>query len=127
MVFNTTETITTSCSFLLLLILFVSPIPSTLVAIFSVLILTTKPGYHVLKLIILVLVCHLDKLCDFLFQVTKLPVTTNKVSELFALINFIRLIHSTVPVCSTKSFRVGHCFHHNSLLRLHTAYQINLV
>ena len=43
---------------------------STLVAIFSVLILTTNPGYHVLKLIILVLVCHLDKLCDFLFQVT---------------------------------------------------------
>jgi len=90
-------------------------------------ILTTNPGYNVLKLIVLVLVRHLDKLCNFLLQVTQLPVTTNKVSELFALINFIRLIHSTVPVCLTKSFRVGHCFYHNSLLRLGTAYQISLV
>ena len=85
---NTTETTTTSCSFLLLLILFVSPIPSTLVAIFSVLKLTTNPGYHVLKLILLVLVCHLDKLCDFL-QITQLPDTTDEVSDLCAIIHFI--------------------------------------
>ena len=58
-----------------------------------------------------VLVRPTDKLCDFLLQTTKLPVTTDEVSELCAIINFIRLTHSTVPVCSTKSFRAGHCLH----------------
>ena len=63
-------------------------ITSTLVAIFSVLILTTNPGYHVLKLIVLILVCHLDKLCDFL-QITKLPVTLNEVNYVLLLILFV--------------------------------------
>ena len=58
-----------------------------------------------------VLVRPTDKLCDFLLQTTKLPVTMDEVSELCAIINFICLTHSTVPVCSTKSFRVGHRFH----------------
>ena len=39
----------------------------------------------------LVLVLHLDKLCNFLVEITNLRISTDKVSELCAIINFICL------------------------------------